>query len=115
MMINKFYLLVAITFLFTTSIIAQDTTTENIEAVASHIQLATIEIEGMACQEGCADAIHKNLEMANGVLTTEVSYENKKAIISFDAELISATTLQKIITDTKVKDYQYSIKNITIK
>jgi copper chaperone CopZ len=115
MMKHKFYLLIAITFLFTTSLLAQDPTTDNIEAVASNIQLATIEIEGMACQEGCADAINKNLEAANGVLTTEVSYENKKAIISFDAQLISATTIQKIITDTKVKDYQYSIKNITIK
>ncbi|MFS4492427.1 heavy-metal-associated domain-containing protein [Maribacter sp. 2308TA10-17] len=76
---------------------------------------AVITIDGMACQEGCANTISKNLLETDGVHMAEVSYETGKAIVQFDNSLLTINSLQKIITDTKVKDYIYVVKELVIK
>ncbi|EAQ99781.1 hypothetical protein FB2170_07494 [Maribacter sp. HTCC2170] len=78
------------------------------------VKMADISIEGMACQEGCADAIQANLTKIKGVNAAEVKYESGKAKIEFNPSLVSSEEIQKTITDTKVKDYIYTIKDVTI-
>ncbi|WP_171036999.1 heavy-metal-associated domain-containing protein [Maribacter algarum] len=72
----------------------------------------SVTIEGMACQEGCADTIAENLRKVEGINTAEVSYKNGEALIEYDNRLISIDGLKKIITDTKVKNYVYIVKEV---
>lgn len=76
---------------------------------------AYITIDGMACQEGCANTIAKNLEETKGIQSAEISYDDGKAIVKFDDNLIQIAEIENIITSTKVKDYVYSIKNSVLK
>lgn len=68
-----------------------------------------VTIEGMACQEGCADKISSNLMDSDGVVSSEISFENKNGLITFDPTIITIEEIKAIITDTKVKDYNYTI------
>lgn len=74
-----------------------------------------IEVNGMACQEGCADKISSNLNENAGIAAAEVSYEKKEAIVKFDPALISLPEIKSIITKTKVKEYIYTTGKTTIK
>ncbi|MGO4919333.1 heavy-metal-associated domain-containing protein [Maribacter sp. IgM3_T14_3] len=71
-----------------------------------------VTIEGMACQEGCADQISSNLMDSEGVVSSEISFENKSGLISFDPTIITIEEVKAIITDTKVKDYNYTITSV---
>ncbi|MEP2280700.1 heavy metal-associated domain-containing protein [Maribacter sp.] len=72
-----------------------------------------IGIDGMACQEGCADKIASNLKERDGVISADISFDNKNGLIVFDPTLISIEEVKTIITGTKVKDYKYTINSIT--
>jgi len=76
--------------------------------------IADISIDGMACQAGCADVIQSNLSKLKGVKVVEVSFEKKHATIEFDPSVVSSQEIQKTITDTKVKEYIYTIKDVKI-
>ncbi len=91
----------------------QNDTTEEVVAPSS-FKIAVITIDGMACQEGCADTIKTNLEGIKGVRSTEVSYDKKEAVIAFDSNTVSIDDLKNTITDTKVKDYVYTIKTVVL-
>lgn len=77
--------------------------------------IAYVTIDGMACQEGCADVIAANLVKTKGIQSAEVSYSNSMAIITFDDTRIKIKEIETIITTTKVKDYVYAIKNKVLK
>ena len=76
--------------------------------------IATIVIDGMACQAGCADVIQKNLEDLDGIRSAVVSYDKGEAVVAFIPEKTNADEIRKTITNTKVKDYVYTIKNMNI-
>lgn len=76
---------------------------------------ATISILGMACQEGCADTIAENLKNTNGVNEVTVSYETKEAVVNFNENIVTIDHLKNVITSTKVKEYVYTINQVTIK
>ncbi len=88
--------------------------TEN-TIVNSGNSTAIIGIEGMACQEGCADTIQASLLQLDGVEKATISFEKAQGVVIFNAEKISADSILKTITNTKVKDYVYTIKDIEIK
>ncbi|SFR54230.1 heavy-metal-associated domain-containing protein [Maribacter stanieri] len=71
-----------------------------------------VNIDGMACQEGCADKIASNLKTNDGVISADISFENKNGIIVYDPSLISIEQVKSVITDTKVKDYNYTINSV---
>ena len=106
----KFHLTVIALFFVSSISLAQealDTTKEMTTAI--------IEVEGMACQEGCADKINSNLNETTGIASAAVSYEKKEAIVRFDPEIISIKDIERVITQTKVKEYVYTIGKTTIK
>ncbi len=74
-----------------------------------------ITIEGMACQEGCADKINANLLNLEGIQNSSVSFESGKALLTFDPEKNNLENIKKTIVSTKVKSYTYTITNIEIK
>ena len=84
------------------------------EAVSSTHKTAIIVIEGMACQEGCADTIKANLKNIKGVQYAEVSYNKKQAVISYNKGTVTLDDLKNTITNTKVKEYTYTIKNVLL-
>lgn len=70
-----------------------------------------IQIEGMTCSHSCAPYIKKNLLKQNGVLSAEVTFENKKAVVSIDENIIEpeevVETIQSIANGIyKVKSFK---------
>jgi copper chaperone CopZ len=61
-------------------------------AAASATTTTTLHIEGMTCA-GCETAVKLVLKKTPGVISAEVSYEEKRAVVTFDP---AKTTPQKI-------------------
>lgn len=66
----------------------------------------TLHIEGMTCS-GCATAVKLVLQKTPGVISAEVSYEEKRAAVEYDA---SKTTPAKIaLAVTKALSYKVTV------
>ena len=103
------FLFVTIFTLATNVSFAQEGEALPTEILAGNSTTILLTIEGMACQEGCADKISSNLMETEGVVSSNISFKNKSGLITFDPAIISTEEMKKIITDTKVKDYMYTI------
>ena len=57
----------------------------------------SLEIEGMRCANGCAANIEKKLSQTQGVQSAKVDFESKQAVISYDKEQVTESTLISII------------------
>lgn len=67
----------------------------------------TLAISGMHC-EGCAAGITAMLKRTDGVVKADVSYEERRATIDYDA---AKTTPQKIIAAVEKLGYKAAIKS----
>ena len=110
---NYFYFLIFFVFASCASTKSQQMTQKKSMANPDYA-IATIVIDGMACQAGCADVIQKNLEDLDGIRSAVVSYDKGEAVVAFIPEKTNADEIRKTITNTKVKDYVYTIKNMNI-
>lgn len=112
----KLFIAVVLLFVVSNPILGQEKAQNNTNIEQPQMtSIAEISIDGMACQEGCADKISFNLKQTPGVITAEVSYDRKEAIIQFNPKIIAPSALETVITSTKVKAYVYTINSITIK
>ncbi|MDO6471171.1 heavy-metal-associated domain-containing protein [Maribacter sp. 1_MG-2023] len=109
------FLFVTIFTLATNVSLAQEDATLPDEIENSSSSTILVGIDGMACQEGCADKISSNLMETEGVVSSEISFENKNGLITFDPTIISIEEIKAVITGTKVKDYVYTINTVTSK
>ena len=109
---KRLYFLLAILFVSYSASAQEVSPTEKTKPA---FQSVVITIDGMACQEGCADVINANLKNTTGVTSTATSFETGKAIIEFNPKLVSIDTIKEVITETKVKDYVYSITDVSLK
>ncbi|MDF4203558.1 heavy-metal-associated domain-containing protein [Maribacter sp. SA7] len=108
----KFKILILFVSIFTLTTqvsLAQEGETIIVEDLVSDSSTILLTIEGMACQEGCADKISSNLMESEGVVSSDISFKNKSGLITFDHNIITLEEVKTIITDTKVKDYVYTI------
>lgn len=108
----RFKILILFVTLFTLTsqaTLAQEDDTLPTEVINSDSKTILIGIEGMACQEGCADKISSNLMEREGVVSSDISFKDKSGLITFDPNIITMEEVKRIITDTKVKDYVYTI------
>ena len=108
----KFKILILFITIFTISTsasFAQQGETLPNEILVGNSTTILLTIEGMACQEGCADKISSNLMESEGIVSSDISFKNKSGLITFDPNIITLEEVKTIITDTKVKDYSYSI------
>ena len=108
----RFKILILFVTLFTLTsqaTLAQEDDTLPTEVINSDSKTILIGIEGMACQEGCADKISSNLMESEGVVSSDISFKDKSGLITFDPNIITMEEVKRIITDTKVKDYVYTI------
>ena len=60
------------------------------------IETINWDISGMHC-DGCSARLQKVLSGKTGVQSTEVSFSEKQASLSFDSTLISADKLQEAV------------------
>ena len=73
---------------------------------------AEITIDGMSCQAGCAAYIDEELEKVSGVVSADVSFENKLASITYDNSLISEHDIVSAINS--LKDSAYSVASVDV-
>ena len=83
---------------------------EEVHAVAD--TKAEMTIDGMSCQVGCAAYIDEELEKVSGVVSADVSFENKLASISYDNSLISEYDIVSKINS--LKDSAYSVASLEV-
>ena len=69
-------------------------------------------IDGMSCQVGCAAYIDEELEKVSGVVSANVSFENKLASVSYDNSLISEHDIISAINS--FKDSAYSVASVEV-
>ncbi len=65
-----------------------------------------VAIEGMHC-DGCATGIRAMLKRTEGVMSADVSYERKEAVVEFDS---GRTTREKIVQVIVNLGYKASVK-----
>ena len=106
------FLFVTIFTLATNVSFAQEDDALPAEIINNIPNTVLVNIEGMACQEGCADKISSNLMETEGVVSSEISFENKNGLITFDPTIMTIEDIKAVITNTKVKDYTYTITSI---
>ena len=73
---------------------------------------AEMSIYGMTCQVGCAAYIDEELEKVSGVVSADVSFENKLASITYDNSLISEHDI--VSTINSLKDSAYSVASVDV-
>ncbi|HET6244172.1 MAG: heavy-metal-associated domain-containing protein [Bacteroidetes bacterium] len=113
------FILTILAFAFFVVACGTESTSENTAIVTEQIiegelnsTIAYIEIEGMSCEVGCARYIQGKLAKMEGVILSEVLFEEKTAKISFDPDLISANQLIGKINE--LNEGQYKAGNVNI-
>ncbi|MCB9426449.1 MAG: heavy-metal-associated domain-containing protein [Flavobacteriales bacterium] len=97
------YQKIAVALLLFVGLIAcknEKSTDENVE-VQEQKELAlksiSFEISGMTCEVGCARTIKKKLKATEGVQSVEVDFEAAKAIVGFDANILSTDDIVSVV------------------
>ncbi|MBA2658887.1 MAG: mercury resistance system periplasmic binding protein MerP [Nitrosospira sp.] len=69
-------------------------------------QTVTLSVPGMTCA-ACPITVKKALSKVEGVSKTDVTFEKRQAVVTFDD---SKTTIQKLTTATEDAGYPSSVK-----
>ncbi len=87
-----------------------ETTIKSVEAPFKKAQPMAINIKGMVCAIGCAATIEKNLNQTPGIKEAKVDFETQKAILIFDAEVLTPNQVTQVVLNTgesySVKDFE---------
>ena len=86
-------------------------TVETVEVPFKKAQSMAMNIEGMVCAVGCAATIEKNLNQTAGIKKAKVDFETQKAILIFDAEVLTPKEVTQVVLNT---GEAYSVKNFEI-
>lgn len=85
-------------------------TVEALEVPFKKAQSMSMNIEGMVCAVGCAATIEKNLNQTAGIKNAKVDFETQKAILIFDAEVLTPKEVTQVVLYTgeaySVKDFE---------
>lgn len=68
-----------------------------------------LSIEGMMCKKGCKATIQQKLSNTNGVVACVVEYEEKKVVIDFDNNVVTAKELIKVVNEIAGGIYKSSL------
>ena len=74
------------------------------------IKNVTINIEGMSCEHSCAPTIQEKLSVTEGVEKAQVSFQDKKAVVTFDENIVKGEDLKKAVES--IEDGAYKVKSI---
>ena len=78
----------------------KENATVKTEVLAENLETATMSIEGMTCEVGCAKLIEGKLTGATGVTEAKVDFETKIATVTFDKSQQNLESLTKVIEKT---------------
>ncbi|MGH7664003.1 MAG: heavy-metal-associated domain-containing protein [Gemmatimonadaceae bacterium] len=67
-----------------------------VRAVALDPRIVTLRVEGMTCG-GCAIAARKVLRQLVGVKNAEVSYETRRAVVTYDPEKVTVEQMVAVL------------------
>jgi copper chaperone CopZ len=68
-----------------------------------------LSIEGMMCEKGCKTTIQQKLSNTNGVVVCAVEYEEKKVVIDFDNNVVTAKELITVVDEIAGGIYKASL------
>jgi copper chaperone CopZ len=74
--------------------------------------VASISIDGMTCEVGCAAYIQKTLAKTKGIESCEVDFENNLATVKFDNTIINDEEIVDIIES--LNEGQYSVEGVVL-
>ena len=85
--------------------VSQTTTIEktvkvNSKSISAKPEIATFTIEGMTCAVGCAKTIQDKLASMDGIQSATVDFDQKFAIVEFDASKQTPELLLKAVQET---------------
>jgi periplasmic mercuric ion binding protein len=109
MKLNSVFILMLSVLLVSLSCSSDNEATSNENVVANEI--ATITIDGMTCEVGCAGYIAKKLNKTEGVKSCDIDFETKVATVKFDNAQISAEDIKEIIEN--LNDGQYEVTDMS--
>lgn len=79
---------------------AKQEATVKTEVLAENLETASMSIEGMTCEVGCAKLIEGKLTGAAGVTEAKVDFESKIATVTFDKTQQNIASLTKVVEKT---------------
>jgi periplasmic mercuric ion binding protein len=82
--------------------------TESIIDGTENATVALMSIEGMTCEVGCAKFINGRLAKTEGVLSTEIDFDENLAKVSFDSDKTSALKLAEMVNLLNHGQYKVS-------
>lgn len=110
---NLFYiLLILIAFVSCKDSKTANGTDNNTKATAENFKSIEVNIEGMTCEIGCARLIQSKLSKVDGVAYTNVNFESKKGIFTFDANKLTSGDITEKINKIAGGDL-YSVSKTT--
>jgi len=74
------------------------------------MQTASLNIEGMSCAHSCAPTIQEKLSTTEGVKEAKVSFEEKKAVVTFNENEVSKDDLKRAVES--IEDGAYKVTSI---
>ncbi len=119
----KELLTIVVAFVFTISLIgcsndvqeadASETIfTESVIEGDENSTVAYMSIEGMSCEMGCAKFINGRLSKTEGVLASEMDFEENLATVTFDPAIVSAKDLAGMVN--KLNDGEYKVVSVEV-
>jgi periplasmic mercuric ion binding protein len=88
------------------------TFTEKTVEGTENTTVALMSIEGMSCEVGCAKYINGKLNKTEGVLASEVVFDENIAKVTFDPALTNAKDLAKMVAG--LNDGQYKVSGVEV-
>tara|TARA_B100001109_G_scaffold255853_1_gene261659 strand:+ start:10980 stop:11474 length:495 start_codon:yes stop_codon:yes gene_type:complete len=76
------------------------------EVLAENKESVQMKVDGMVCAMGCAKYIQEQVADLNGVVASNVNFEEGSAVFEFDKSVLSATEIESFINE--IHDGQYS-------
>lgn len=99
------FTIIMLTFPYYSSIFYPKTEKQIIMLDKSNIQKIEFKISGMTCNS-CAEHINHEVNKLSGIISLNVSYDNRNAIVEFDNSKTNIIVIKKIINSTG-----YSVKD----
>lgn len=99
------FTIIMLTFPYYSSIFYPKTEKQIIMLDKSNIQKIEFKISGMTCNS-CAEHINHEVNKLSGIISLNVSYDNRNAIVEFDNSKTNIIVIEKIINSTG-----YSVKD----
>jgi copper chaperone CopZ len=93
------FAIIMLAFPYYTSVFYPQTEKQIIVVDKSNIQEVEFTVSGMTCT-GCEEHVKHEVNKLTGIISSNVSYENGKAVVEFDNSKTNITEIEKAINST---------------